>query len=914
MLHGTFISIVTLCFTVFADAHPGTWEGLTIMNEDGAPLPDLSGEWAEDSMTDHWILQFYQPPTEVASPPNSSYALRLQGDDLGDIPAAICGVIPVYDYETRQRLKTTVICRGIDSGSDHVWNNLPSRGHVVSQDVLAWSDGRQWLRSTPRINGGGGGRLHARYSGQSLVHTVHVVFMNHYDVGYTDFINGVDNTYMHKYYELAASTAQHMRANHSAFTYTTHPWLMERYLTCPCPAAPCLATSLNNSFEEPLVCPNRSEIESFSAAARRGDIVWNGVPFNIQPETMSTELLQAGFDMVRRMDQRFDRQLTRTMSIRDAMYVTRAVLPHLRRNGITGLTIGSNGADVPPKVPKLHRWLDPESGADVVVAYHPYGYGGYGLKDCAESPNGVALCTEFRTDNTGPPTSEAEVQDILNKVRAEYPGARVMSSTFDAFMASVIPIKDQLPTVELEVADTWTYGTPSDPLKMAQNKAIQRAWIRCMQRKLEPRCAPSDPAIQNMTFFLLKAPEHTWGTPGISGWGQGGDYDVLRFRKNLTSEGYARAAASWAEQRVFNELAVRALEETNHPLAAEVRRELAVIEHVQAPDLVGFDDVPLDSVVTMESGLRIGFGTDGSITTLVDSEGGEWASPSSPMAGFVYQTFNDSEWKPFTYSYLNDHQMQAGFCKPGSNNYSESALWKPTLTRLLVVGGVTTAKRIVAVMQMPVKTRVTYGAPQTVYLTVSSEDPSSLALSFTTLGKLPTMIGESTSVTFLPAPDLVPVTASSGGNRGSAWRLGKLGGWVDPEGVQDGGNQFTHGVWEGAVVTTSAGVMHIESVDAIIMNPISDDFPVGNPLPASYKDADAHAGTGMARRRPGSVRGMAVNLHNNLWNTNYPLYYPYYDARYCVAPLVCSNSNALARFRLSFSRSRESDNPEVMYV
>jgi hypothetical protein len=40
----------------------------------------------------------------------------------------------------------------------------------------------------------------------------------------------------------------------------------------------------------------------------------------------------------------------------------------------------------------------------------------------------------------------------------------------------------------------------------------------------------------------------------------------------------------------------------------------------------------------------------------------------------------------------------------------------------------------------------------------------------------------------------------------------------------------------------------------------------------------------------GSVKGMALNLHNNIWNTNYPLYFPYYDPRYCTdeaEPMSC---------------------------
>jgi len=69
-------------------------------------------------------------------------------------------------------------------------------------------------------------------------------------------------------------------------------------------------------------------------------------------------------------------------------------------------------------------------------------------------------------------------------------------------------MQDQLPVVTAEVGDTWIYGVPSDPLKMAQNREIQRAWIECMDAG-RTECAYDNPAIQNMTRFLMKAPEHT---------------------------------------------------------------------------------------------------------------------------------------------------------------------------------------------------------------------------------------------------------------------------------------------------------------------------------------------------------------------------------------------------------------------
>lgn len=125
-----------------------------------------------------------------------------------------------------------------------------------------------------------------------------------------------------------------------------------------------------------------------------------------------------------------------------------------------------------------------------------------------QSPNGFALCTEFRTDNTGPPKTTAEVQTSLDKLRTEYPGATIKTSTFDAFIKDVEPVKADLPVVDLEVGDTWMYGSASDPMKMAISRGLQRVWAECLESG-EPACSYDNPVIQNFTWFVLKAPEHT---------------------------------------------------------------------------------------------------------------------------------------------------------------------------------------------------------------------------------------------------------------------------------------------------------------------------------------------------------------------------------------------------------------------
>ena len=162
---------------------------------------------------------------------------------------------------------------------------------------------------------------------------------------------------------------------------------------------------------------------------------------------------------------------------------------------------------------------------------HRYGYGGYSKStcdgpgqcgDCAEAPNGVAICTEFRTDNTGPPASTDEILASLDAVRQEYPRASVFASTFDNFIRDVLPVKDQLPVVTKEVGDTWMYGAPSDPLKMAQSRELQRTWEDCLKREKdsgpggkaatgEDSCDwDTSVAIRNMSRWLMKAPEHTF--------------------------------------------------------------------------------------------------------------------------------------------------------------------------------------------------------------------------------------------------------------------------------------------------------------------------------------------------------------------------------------------------------------------
>ena len=751
---------------------------------------------------------------------------------------------------------------------------------------------------------------HSNQKYPANIHTVHMIFMNHLDIGYTTTIMTVLNEYVHTYFQKVEQLGDSMRALEGTdrFIYTTHPWLMSLLMECPCPPpsdgsnpnATCAARSLNNSLAPSLTCAGVAEIQAFKNAVAKGDIAWHAAPMNNQFENQSPLLIEAGLKLTRQYDKQFygpNKKFneTITMADRDVIYVTRGIIPFLSKYGVEGLTIGSNGANYPPQVPKLHVWKDESTGTDVIVVYHPYGYGGFTAStcdgpgkcgDCAEAPNGVALCTEFRTDNTGPPGSTDEIISSLDAVRAEYPKASVFASTFDNFIRDVLPVKDKLPVVTKEVGDTWMYGAPSDPLKMAQSRETQRVWEECVAREKgatgENSCDwETSAAIRNMSRWMMKTPEHTWGTPGVSGWGGGNTYNMSTFGQQLTTAPFVDASSSWAEQRIYNALAVAALEEANHPMAKEMRARYESIGKVAVPDLSTFHVLDGNQSI---AGKYFNLQFDVVTGSLIHVQGVDsktkWASKTSPLGDLTYKTFNDSDWKPFTYDYINGHSESGGFCKIGSNNYTISKHWHPVVQN--IYGN--DAETVIVHMKMPQDACTKYGGSFTeAYLNVTSISSTELLIELITIGKIPTMIGESTMLTFQPAPELLS---------SKAWTLDKIGTEIDPENVIDGGNQYNHGIWNGgAVATTATGAtMRVISLDAPNMCPQTPNFPHGNPLSAGSD--------GLLQLETGSVFGMGVNLHNNLWNTNYPLYYPYYDAAYCTTPYDCENGKSKFRFKL----------------
>jgi hypothetical protein len=108
--------------------------------------------------------------------------------------------------------------------------------------------------------------------------------------------------------------------------------------------------------------------------------------------------------------------------------------------------------------------------------------------------------------------------------------------------------------------------------------------------------------------------------------------------------------------------------------------------------------------------------------------------------------------------------------------------------------------------------------------------------------------------------------------------------FISPLDVMVNGSQAQHGITRSLSVfygndsVGSNSDFSVSSLDALIVSPTRSPFPAVKPLQPSDLDG-----------------GMSFNLFNNVWNTNFPLFYPYRDTE--------RDQSLLFRFRFLYDRA-----------
>ncbi|GFO45695.1 coiled-coil domain-containing protein 90b, mitochondrial [Plakobranchus ocellatus] len=525
------------------------------------------------------------------------------------------------------------------------------------------------------------------YNDKSFIKKVHVVSMNHLDVGYYDgldedvgFAVQVLNRYQTEYFKRAINLSLSLieKGYSERYVYTTHPWLVSLYLDCP----------NITLLKTPLKCPTSIEQETFKKAVKDGHIAWHAFPMNIQTDNLGAQLFEYGLSLGAQLDARFNINRTHaTMSQRDIPGMTKALLPLLMKHGVKAISVGVNPGTAPPAVPSPFVWKLRDTDPDGVMAF--WDKGGYPINPGPDPahPKGLArdkcvitpgldeaLCFAFRTDNTGPPESIQEWLGYYEILRAEFQGAELVASTFDHFVAALEKVKASLPVRSFEIGDTWIQGIASDPKKSAMYRAFVRAWEACTA---SGNCQNSDARIQAMLRYLIKLPEHTWGAHDFLDDLNWSNKDLDKARQ---SKPFVQAENAWREQRQFLDFALDAL--TDHPLRDEVKAEYEKLQP-KMPDLSKYSTGVIGEEFNCPGGMIVKFGEDGSVERLFDPfNEREWASQSFPLGQLTYDTYVEEDFVHMAKLY--NYEAGVGYDKPNitSNAHPERRRWDMIATNL----------------------------------------------------------------------------------------------------------------------------------------------------------------------------------------------------------------------------------------
>ena len=643
------------------------------------------------------------------------------------------------------------------------------------------------------------------------VKRVLVLFKCHLDVGFTDTQAGVMRKYFDEYFPRAMQVAASMRrSGPDRYVWTTGSWLLYEYL-------------------EQASAEQRRQAEQ---AVTAGDVAWHALPFTWETETLDRSMIEGALGLSQSLDRRFGRTTTGA-KMTDVPGHSRGLVGPLAAHGVKLLNIGVNGASTPPEVPPLFVWQDPE-GASLIVMYHHKDYGG--IVQVPDSD--LAIAVEMRGDNEGPHSVE-EVNKIYADLRKQFPHAQVTAANLSLMAAAVDPSRHRLPVVTQEIGDTWIYGVPSDPIKVARYREVARLRKEWLAQGKFDIGSSTDLALLRR---LALCAEHTWGvdTKRLE------DYEHYAPKDLAAAHSLPKfqwAEASWAEKRKNIDDAIASLPE---PLRQEAHDRLSTLQPVE-PGRQGLDPYHAGSEIETTHWIIALDPQTGAIQKLrAKDTGRDWASATHPLGLFSYQTLSKADYDRYGADYVTVKTWWsvADFGKPKIEDFgAQSRVWTSSLADSWA-GKVEGGYRLLAELRVNDTEAMKSGRvawPGRMYLDLFLPDVApAVHLSFSCFAKSANRLPEALWLSFLP---LAPEP--------KGWMLEKVDRWVSPFDVVRGGNRIMHAVSGAVRYEDAKGKFTIETLDAPVV-------ALGEKSPIAFSKA-----------QPDLTRGIHFSLFNNAWGTNY---------------------------------------------
>eukprot|EP00943_MAST-04B_sp_MAST-4B-sp1_P001592 g1592.t1 len=507
----------------------------------------------------------------------------------------------------------------------------------------------------------------------------------------------------------------------------------------------------------------------------------------------------------------------------------------------------------------------------------------------------IALCYAWKIDNSGP-HSYADSKIIFGVISNLFPHAEIVSSdAFDDFITDIMQYKDTLPVVTQEIGDTWIMGITADPKKVALFRACSRIHSKCV---LENTCIQKSNndtiAFRSFERLLMVAGEHTWG------W-NGGDTTTKSWTNEelenslKTDLQFQQAVIGWTEQRSILRNAIAALPSTS-TLAKELTEAINGVEKDIVPYTIdsnkmkqillskntmnGFDKEGYNDTNNKYQNIFCGkyqFGfsdQDGSINLLKDSNTGKiYADSKNTLGKLWYQGMGKEYFKKYVDQYIAGisgiwpEVTAEGLYKPGLN--------VPPISSFVTLKSIHTDNQSSIILNLNVANDTAHnerGAPKLFQVNISCNNDVDNSISYIirwfnkTRSHVPETIWLLNNPKQLEDLKNQPPHAAKG-------RVGinKLSSIIDPIDVDLECGTDTkhltcgvhlHGIGnDGIIVKSKDGIstLRIKALDSPLVS-IGRRDPVPTPLVVP---------------QPGD--GINFALVGNIWNTNYPFWYPFND-------------------------------------
>ena len=663
---------------------------------------------------------------------------------------------------------------------------------------------------------------------------IHVVQGCHFDAGFVAPDPMIINRWWHEFFPLAYKVGSTLAASNNGTSgpqlhFTAQSWLVQMFLNCP-----------PEYQARGVVCPSSTAISQFREAVKKGFITWHAFPFNGQAEIFDASMFSFGFEMTHQLDDILNVSRKKVLSQRDVPGMTRAAIPIMSSNGIAAISVGTNDGSAPVNVPKSFLWRF-NSSLSVRAFWLGGGYGGVATfpypVSLTEVPGAEdALVFQWRGDNAGPPTSAQEVIDDWKSLQKAFPDAEIIASTFDDFVNAVALVPDEnFPVIDAEIGDTWIYGVASDPLKVRDFRIFNRLRSACLESGL---CSTEDARIFDASVLALKNGEHTWGRDQkvnlgkyvSKGWSNN-EFATLKFTPK-----FLNYSASWIQQREMGiNDAITAL--GNHSLAQEIRSAIAEASSPLEVNTSGWKPLVADSVITIGGAHTLVFGANGALIAMNNVSGFEFGL-------LTYSTYDTSDYDKFEreYNYLWPVREvnKLDFDKvnlPDGTKHMDVAVE--------LIEGFVGPNAVLLRFQTPLALDLVADAGACPVYTVLYDLSAQGTLTATVLiaNKTATRLPESTSLAFRAPSSCL-------------WSMKKLGSSVsmDPRQVQVGGSRHLHVVDQ----ISCGSSLTVSPIDAPLVS-----FGTPSAFPVSLT------------KEPDLSSAAHFILHDNLWNTNYVMWYPY---------------------------------------